>query len=208
MSPALWEPREVGASGSLLVVCTANVCRSPLAERVLRQGLGDSVDVGSAGVRAMAGAPMCAVSALELPEGADPQHVARQVDGSAVRAADLVIAMEREQRGALVREAPGSQAKVFTLREAAALAGALAARGERVPDLAAAARAMHGQRGLVAVPSPEPPKRRWYQRPVEPEDPLTIVDGHGGPEPEHRAAARRVRGYADELTEALAALLS
>ena len=195
------------STGRVLVVCTANVCRSPLAERVLRHRLGDAVEVTSAGVRALEGSPMCEVSALELPDGAAPQHVARQVDGAAVRSADLVIAMEREQRGALVREAPGSQAKVFTLREAAALAGDLAQAGERLPDLAAVARAMHGRRGLVAVPSPEPPKRRWYQRPLEPEDPLTIVDGHGGPDPEHRAAAHRVRGFADELADALAALL-
>ncbi len=194
-------------SGGLLVVCTANVCRSPLAERVLQQRLGDAVHVRSAGVRAMEGAPMCAVSAHELPEGADPQHVARQVDGAAVRSAQLVVAMEREQRGALVREAPGSQATVFTLREAAALAAALAERGERLPDLAAVARAMHGQRGLVPVPATEPPKRRWYRRPAEPEDPLTIVDGHGGPDDRHREAARQVRMHADRLADALAALL-
>lgn len=193
--------------GRLLVVCTANVCRSPLAERVLRHRLGGRIAVSSAGVRAIEGAPMCAVSATELPDGVDPTHVARQVVGTDVRRSDLVIAMEREQRGALVREAPGTQGSVFTLREAAALAGALAARGQRLPDLAAVARAMHGQRGLVTVPADPAPARRWWQRPVPPEDPLTIVDGHGSPEPEHREAAARVRRAADELATALEALL-
>ncbi|MFD1720183.1 low molecular weight phosphatase family protein [Amnibacterium endophyticum] len=195
-------------NGRLLVVCTANVCRSPLAQRVLGLRLGGGVAVSSAGVRALSGSPMCAVSALELPDGADPTHAARQVEGDDVRAADLVVAMEREQRGALVREAPGTQASVFTLREAAALAGALAERGERYPDLAAVARAMHGQRGLVAVPADPVPPRRWWQRAVPPEDPLTIVDGHGAPEPQHRAAAARVRAVSEDLAAALGALLA
>lgn len=196
------EPR-----GRVLVVCTANVCRSPLAERVLRARLGDRLRIASAGVRALGGAPMCAVSALELPGGADPQHVAHQVDEAAVRTADLVVAMEREQRGALVRGAPGTQARVFTLREAVALAADLAEGGGRLPDLAAVAAALHGRRGLVAMPAAEPPRRRWWQRPAEPEDPLTIVDGHGAPEAEHRAAVAQVRRTADRLADALGALL-
>ena len=50
---------------SVLVVCLGNVCRSPLAERVLRLRLAElpdgpagTVRVSSAGIRALVGAPM------------------------------------------------------------------------------------------------------------------------------------------------------
>ncbi|RMG36458.1 MAG: low molecular weight phosphotyrosine protein phosphatase, partial [Gammaproteobacteria bacterium] len=47
---------------SVLLVCTANICRSPMAEALLRdhlkaKGLDRRVKVASAGIRAMAGMP-------------------------------------------------------------------------------------------------------------------------------------------------------
>lgn len=189
--------------GRVLVVCTANVCRSPLAAELLAAALPQSL-VGSAGVRAMTDAPMCEVSASVLPEHGRPQHAARQLTGELVAEADLVLTMERDQRSAAVRLAPGSQAKVFTLREAAALAGGLVDRGASVPqDVAGLARAMHAVRGLVVLPVTEPPKRRWWSRPVPPEDPLTIEDGHGGDREEHLAAAHQVADTTRRLLDAL-----
>jgi protein-tyrosine phosphatase len=192
-------------SGRVLVVCTANVCRSPLAAELLHEAL-PQARVESAGVRAMTDSPMCEVSASVLPSGHRPEHAARQLTPELVAGADLVITMEREQRSAAVRLAPGSQAKVFTLREAAALAEGLVDRGTPVPqDAAGLARAMHATRGLVALPVAEPPKRHWWSRPVEPEDPLTIVDGHGQDEPEHLAAAHQVADTTQRLLDALRA---
>ena len=65
---------------TILVVCLGNVCRSPLAERLLRmrfeQMLGDgasAVHLSSAGVRALVGDPMNELSAAELRRlGGDP----------------------------------------------------------------------------------------------------------------------------------------
>jgi protein-tyrosine phosphatase len=192
--------------GTLLVVCTANVCRSPLAARLLADALPDA-DVSSAGVQALVDAPMCAVSASVLPEGDVVDHVARQLTPDLVRSSDLVLTMEREHRSAAVRLAPGTQSSVFTLREAAALARGHADRGTRPPEeLGSLASALHGLRGLVALPAAEPPKRRWWSRPVEPEDPLTIVDGHGRPDAVHRAAAEQVAATTEALLDALRAL--
>ena len=42
----------------ILTVCTGNICRSPVAERLLQAGLGDAVAVSSAGVRAVVGDPI------------------------------------------------------------------------------------------------------------------------------------------------------
>ena len=41
----------------ILTVCTGNICRSPVAERLLTKSLGDEVTVASAGVHAALSAP-------------------------------------------------------------------------------------------------------------------------------------------------------
>jgi protein-tyrosine phosphatase len=205
----------VGGAQGLLVVCTANVCRSPLAARTLERALGGSalgaIAVSSAGTRALEGEAMCPVSAEDLDAGdADyaTGHRARQLTGELVRGADLVLTMEREQRSAAVQAAPGSQGKVFTLREAEALLRVLAERdGEPPADLAALAKAMHSVRGLAPLMPTEPVKRRWWSRPVEPEDPMTIVDGHGRSREEHTAAAEQVRTTADRVAASVLALV-
>jgi protein-tyrosine phosphatase len=202
-----------GSAGVLLVVCTANVCRSPLAQRVLEEALADGpwagISVVSAGTRAEDGQAMCPVSASTL-DGSDQafvaQHRSRHLDRQAVEGADLVLAMERDHRSAVARLAPGAQSKVFTLREAVALAAVLEERGTAVAaDLPALARALHSVRGLAAMPV-EQPKRRWFQRPVEPEDPLTIVDGHGEASEPHLAAARQVQASSRQLAASMTAL--
>ena len=48
-----------GQAGSILVVCTGNVCRSPYIERRLRHELaGTGIEVTSAGTRALVGHDM------------------------------------------------------------------------------------------------------------------------------------------------------
>jgi protein-tyrosine phosphatase len=206
------------STGPLVLVCTANVCRSPHAERVVRARLagrgwlGD-VAVASAGTRAAEGVPMCEVSAslLEQGEAAPDGHVARQATREIVEDAGLVLVMEREQRGEIARLAPGSQSKVFTLREIAPLAEEAALRieqgAERPRDLAELARLLHSVRGFRApAPLPEPKRRPWWRKAEEPADPLTIVDGHGRPEPEHVAAVTDVRATTVAVADAFADL--
>ena len=200
---------------SLLVVCTANVCRSPLGQRTLEHALagsalGDLV-VSSAGTRALVGEAMCLVSAEDLDPGdaaSATGHRARQLTGDLVRDADLVITMERAQRSAAVQAVPGQQAKVFTLREAEALLGVLAERDGAPPtDLPALAKALHSVRGLAPLVPAEPMKKHWWSRPTEPEDPMTIVDGHGLSREEHAASAGQVRATADRVGAAIVALV-
>jgi protein-tyrosine phosphatase len=205
-------------AATLVLVCTANVCRSPLAERVATARLADrgwlgAVPVVSAGVRAAEGQPMCAVSAtlLEPGEPAPDGHVARQATREIVDAAGLVLVMEREQRGEVARLAPGSQAKVFTLREVGPLVEEAAQRIEegapRPSDLAELARLLHSVRGFRApLPPAEPKRRPWWRKAEELPDPLTIVDGHGGPEPAHLAAATDVRATTIRVADAFASL--
>ncbi|WP_211307870.1 hypothetical protein [Geodermatophilus normandii] len=127
--PRLWPSTPVFG---VLLVCTGNVCRSPLAERLGRAYLeaaspGSSrwVDLGSAGTRAVVGAGMHPHSALVLQGlGGDPSgFLARQLTGPIADAADLTLTMTREHRRDVLAVAPRALSRTYTLREAADLLG-------------------------------------------------------------------------------------
>jgi protein-tyrosine phosphatase len=151
----------------VLHVCTGNICRSPIAEHLMRHGLeqgwpeqaGDFV-VESAGTWGHAGSPM-EPHALTMLGG-------RGVDGAAFRArelaaehvagADLVLAATREHRAAAVVLYPRAAARTFTLREFARLTadidpGSLPG-GDAVERARALVRAAAGRRGLVPPARP------------------------------------------------------
>lgn len=112
----------------VLTVCTGNICRSPLVERLLRRELADiDATVSSAGTNAMVDSPMderAAAFALQL--GADPAgHLARQLSAEELREADLVLVASREHRRAVVELLPRAARTAFTLREFARLLGTI-----------------------------------------------------------------------------------
>jgi protein-tyrosine-phosphatase len=123
-------PLAPAAEFTVLFVCTGNICRSPLAERLGRAhldgALGDaagSVRVMSAGTRAVVDAPMDLSSAEALRRlGGDPAgfRAQRLQDGMAT-AADLTLTMTREHRQEVLARAPRALSRTFTLLEAAAL---------------------------------------------------------------------------------------
>jgi low molecular weight protein-tyrosine phosphatase len=113
---------------TILVVCLGNVCRSPLAERLLRlrfeQLLEDRpVSVTSAGVLALVGNAMDRSSAEQLMRlGGDPAgFVSRQVDAPLLEGADLVLTATRELRSQVLELAPRALRHTFTIRELAQL---------------------------------------------------------------------------------------
>ena len=86
---------------SILIVCLGNICRSPLAERLLQRrmdGLLDgqdaAVQIRSAGVRALGGDPMddSAESELRRLGGDADGFVSRQLTPDHVSSADLLTA--------------------------------------------------------------------------------------------------------------------
>ena len=114
----------------MLLVCTGNICRSALAERLgrayLDEVLGEnagSVELVSAGVQAVAGSAMHPDSALVLRGlGGEPEgFVARQLVDDMAIDADLTLTMTRRHRRDVLRGAPRALARTFTLREAAVL---------------------------------------------------------------------------------------
>ena len=159
---------------SVLFVCSGNICRSPLAEQLLRARAlavfgGDSaatsreVLFSSAGTIAAAGQRMPVQAAeLSVRFGGEPSlHRSTELDARLVGAADLVIAMAQEHRSAVVRSLPKSNRYTFTLREFAALIGNLAhvAAGEQLlkcgPDIPGQLRglvpAVAARRGMTSV---------------------------------------------------------
>jgi protein-tyrosine-phosphatase len=115
------------ASKRVLLVCSGNTCRSPLAEAMLRQALAaagiDGITVESAGIGAWEGAPASEGAYLvALEQGIDLSgHRARLLTREMVEQADLVLTMGRTQLGK-VRELGGG-ARAHLLGEYAGRAG-------------------------------------------------------------------------------------
>ena len=112
---------------AILTVCTGNICRSPLAEAVLRQRFVDDSEilVGSAGTQPALGRLMTKQTreiAYYLGTTDARAHRARKVTVDLLREADLVLAMTREHRRKLVELSPSIIRRTFTMREFARLA--------------------------------------------------------------------------------------
>jgi protein-tyrosine phosphatase len=103
---------------TLLVLCTGNLCRSPMAAAVLERAL-PGLNVMSAGfrVRPFEGADPLAVR-LMRERGYDlGAHRTQQLSSWMVRAANLVLVMEAGQRRVVESSYPGSRGKVFRLAD-------------------------------------------------------------------------------------------
>jgi protein-tyrosine-phosphatase len=108
---------------NILVICTANICRSPVAAALLRdrlrqRGLADW-QVESAGTWAMAarGASRYSVDLMSR-NGLDiTSHISRMVNEDQLRWADLVLTMEDGHAEALRAEFPAEEHKVYIITE-------------------------------------------------------------------------------------------
>lgn len=104
----------------VLFVCTGNICRSAIAEQVLRARYeSDQVVFTSAGTGALVGAAM-PEQAAEISRrlgGIPDAHSGRQLTKPIVADSDLVIALTREHRSEIVRTHPRANRYTFTLRE-------------------------------------------------------------------------------------------
>jgi protein-tyrosine phosphatase len=158
-----------GGPYRILMVCTGNICRSPVMERLLAARLRTSVgpaaaarfEIGSAGTWAMDAAPIQPEAAATLEAlGGDPGgFVSRDLTPELIESADLVLAATREHRGAVVSMSPRAAARTVTLRELARLLGpvtvadidAVVTSGDVVERMRAVVAAAFANRGLVPL---------------------------------------------------------
>lgn len=171
----------------ILFVCTANVCRSYMAEAVMkarsRDG-GPRLSVSSAGTRLLDLPVDPEASIVLAEEGLTLDgHQPRLVDRSIIRGdgADLIVTMTREQLRHVVATDRDAWPRVFTLRELARRASGLAQRDDWHEWLAALAEG-RSARDMVT------------------EDPRDdIVDPYGMSLDAHRECLRIIRGLLDQI---------
>jgi protein-tyrosine phosphatase len=113
----------------IVVLCTANVCRSPMAASLLGRrlaALGAAVPVRSAGILRSGDPPFPAVISVMASYGIEiAAHRSRVVSASDLARASLVLAMARDNLRYAVITEPGAWPRAFTLPE-------LIRRGERI----------------------------------------------------------------------------
>ncbi|MEU2631311.1 low molecular weight phosphatase family protein, partial [Kitasatospora sp. NPDC007106] len=113
----------------VLFVCTGNLYRSPLGERLFAAHTGPSgggTGVASAGTLARPGLPMPPRTAAALEElgGTPGTFATRRLTAALVASADLVLGLAQEHRDAAVRLHPAALRRCFALEEFVRLAGA------------------------------------------------------------------------------------
>jgi protein-tyrosine-phosphatase len=117
-------------SFSILYVCTGNICRSPLAERLTWLRLAQAVGAQAAGYKAssqgtggLVGRPMDAAAATQLRRlGGDPGgFAARALTVPELQGADLILTATRGHRSRVLEEEPRALRRTFTIREFADL---------------------------------------------------------------------------------------
>lgn len=102
----------MSANFTVLLICTANECRSVYAQQKLTSPWWQVV---GAGTEAEPGSPACG-------EVVAPSHSSRLLDRTVFQEVDLVLTMDKGHKSRAAEVSPGHRARMFTLSEAARLA--------------------------------------------------------------------------------------
>ena len=174
---------------SILVVCTGNICRSPMAEGFLRAALqgrlgGGAPRIASAGIAGFEGSAATSEAIEAAAErGVDISgHVARRLTPSMADEADLVLCMASEHRDAIRYEQATAGSKTFTLKELTRLLEAAPDNGDVGARIASAA-----ARRSDADPAPD----------------ADVADPLGMPMETYRELARELEDWTRRLVLAL-----
>lgn len=104
------------AFDNILVVCVGNICRSPMAEALLKKRYPDKA-IDSAGVGALVGHPAdpAALEIMTKQQLDITNHVAKQIDEKLVLKADLIFTMSDSQTKWIEERWPFCRGKTFKL---------------------------------------------------------------------------------------------
>ena len=104
------------AFDNILVVCVGNICRSPMAEALLKQRY-PRKNIDSAGVGALVGHP-ADPAALEIMTAQQldiTKHIAKQLDENLAKKADIIFTMSDGQTKWIEERWPFCRGKTFKL---------------------------------------------------------------------------------------------
>nr|MDK2850667.1 hypothetical protein [Candidatus Cloacimonadota bacterium] len=106
----------------IMFVCTANICRSPMAEMLFDKMLHDEgINMISDSSGLLEGGHMISLSSMELLMEAGitkaQEHVSKQITPQMIAASWLVLTMEERHRDFLRKANPNMAHKIFTLSE-------------------------------------------------------------------------------------------
>ena len=108
------------AQVKILYVCTANICRSPSAQFLVRDGAGvlavPNIETRSSGVRVIAGTPGCDLAPALVNRSSS--HHSRPLDAAAVDWADLVLTAERAHISQVSDLDPAKRPQTLTILQA------------------------------------------------------------------------------------------
>ncbi|WP_231567732.1 arsenate reductase/protein-tyrosine-phosphatase family protein [Sinomonas humi] len=155
------------------MVCSGNLCRSPIAEQLLRaRTSGYPMRISSAGVIADDGLRMPEEAAkVSRQYGGDPEdHRSRLLTEEQLGEADLVLTATRAHRSSVVQLLPRMSRRTFTISEFARLLSSVTERdGLVLVDSADVVDSARSLRGFVAPPeNPEDDDLEDpYRRPFE-----------------------------------------
>lgn len=191
----------------LLLVCAANICRSPLAELLLRRELSGlpGIRVESAGTRVVGSASICALvrdrGQDEAWALASEEHRPRAVTAEILREASLVLASDRGVRSEVVEVLPEVRDRVFTFLDAAHAAEGFGSDATRRRAGLLVRFAVHLD-ARRAYRGPELARRSFLRRRRE-VDRSSIRDGHGLSDRSHERSLREVTGAMEVIASSL-----
>ena len=110
---------------NIVIVCTGNTCRSPMAEAILKDALikrGEQIDefnITSAGISTINGldASRHSISALKEINIDLKNHKSKLLTLDLVEKSDLILTMTKCHKDAILNSLPQFSSKIFTLKE-------------------------------------------------------------------------------------------
>jgi protein-tyrosine-phosphatase len=118
---------------TFLAVCTGNICRSPMAEGILKkflEGIGDAL-VSSSGTHALVGNPASEFSVIAAGENSIDisRHRAKMLMPEMIKASDIILCMESSHAEGVLSIDVRAHERVFNLAD---FSGSRRMRG--IPD--------------------------------------------------------------------------
>ena len=104
------------ALDNILIVCIGNICRSPMAEALMRLQ-NPKKNINSAGISALVGSPADPQAITVMAENHIDiaSHIAKQISTELVAEADLILTMSKSQTKWIEQQWPQCRGKTFRI---------------------------------------------------------------------------------------------